>query len=171
MIQLTEVNKQLKSIGLSYKFFAKPEVRELTKILALDEVIKHCTFGFYQGGSALLVATQRRIILLDKRPFFLNLEIINYEMIKELDYAGRLLDATIRLNTGTDKKLHFRSFADGRLHLLRDYVLDQIALLMDANDKIIQESSVILSDDWQASALLPKKRIGKFGVNAYAQNI
>ncbi len=125
MVKYENVIEQLNALGLRFALFGRSETKELANVLNEGETIKHCVFGFYQGGSALLVATGNRLLLVDKRPFFLNLEDIRYEMINEVDYSGRLLDAAIHLHTG-NKQLKFRSFSDARLRQLCTYIQNQI---------------------------------------------
>lgn len=159
MITFDRVQKQLKSIGLVYSFFGKPETKELAMILNDDERIHHCSYGFYQGGSALLVATSRRLLLVDKRPFFVNIEDIRYEMINEVDFAGRLLDATVQLHTGS-KQLRFRSFADKRLRALCGFVQDQITRARQLEHMVedVRPAAV----EWRPYSLLSRRRIAKF---------
>ena len=159
MTNYDNVLKQLRALGLNYSFFGKPETRELAKILNADEVINHCTFGFYQGGSALLVATNMRLLLVDKRPFFVNLEDIRYEMINEVDFAGRLLDASVQLHTGS-KQLKFRSFADARLRKLCSFVQDQITRARQLEYMV--DTVRPAGSEWRPYSLLPRRRVSKY---------
>lgn len=159
MISFDEVQRQLKDLGLSYSLFGKPETRELANIMNEEEVIYHCTFGFYQGGSALLVATNARLLLVDKRPFFVNIEDIRYEMINEVDFAGRMLDASVQLHTGS-KQLKFRSFADARLRKLCSFIQDQITRARQLEHMV--ESVSPAASEWRPYSMLPRKRIAKY---------
>ena len=161
MVTYEEVMRQLRELGVRFPFFGKPETRELANILNSDERIYHCTFGFYQGGSALLVATSSRLLLIDKRPFFLNLEDIRYEMINEVDLAGRLLDAAVSLHTGS-KELKFRSFSDAHLRRLCSFIQDQITRARQLEHMVEQTRPA--ASEWRPySLLLPKRRVSKFG--------
>jgi hypothetical protein len=160
MITHSEVIEQLKILGLAFRFFGKAETKELANIMNEGERILHCCFGYYQGGSALLVATNTRMLLIDKRPFFLNLEDIRYEMINEVDFAGRLLDATVSLHTG-NKRLAFRSFADKRLRNMCHFVQDQITRARQLEHMV--EHLKPAASEWRPySLLLAKPRIQKF---------
>lgn len=159
MVDHGSVLQQLKQLGLRYRFFGVSETQELANVLNPHEQIYHCIFGFYQGGSALLVATNSRLLLVDKRPFFLNLEDIRYEMINEVDFAGRLLDAAVSLHTG-NKQLRFRSFADARLRSLCGFVQDQITRARQLEHMIEQTRPA--ATEWRPYSLLPKRRVGKF---------
>lgn len=159
MISYKLVQEQLSSLGLSYRIFGKPETRELANILNPGETIHFCSYGYYQGGSALLIATSNRLLLIDKRPFYLNLEDIRYEMINQVNFAGRLLDAVVHLHTG-NKQLRFRSFADSRLRALCNFVQDQITTARQFEK--VGSRAIPGASEWRPYTLLPKRKIGKF---------
>ena len=126
MVSSEEIIKQLSGMGLRFRFFGRREVRELSSIINQGEMIRHCVYGTYEGGTGLLVATDRRILLIDKRPFFLNIEDFRYEMLNDVYFAGRLLSASVSLHTGS-KELRFTSPADARLRHLYAFTQDQIS--------------------------------------------
>jgi hypothetical protein len=73
--------------------------------------------GQYEAGFAMLVATDFRVLLIDKKPKYLTLKDIRFDMITELDYANRLLDSTIRIYT-PNRELRFTAFNTARLRKL-----------------------------------------------------
>jgi hypothetical protein len=78
--------------------------------------------GIYEGGFALLVATNVRVILIDKKPLnFLTVEDLRFDMINEIDYSHRLVGAQISISTGP-KTLKFRSYNQARLRKLINHV-------------------------------------------------
>ncbi len=160
MVSHIEVLSQLKNLGLTFRVFGRAETKELANVLNEGETIYHCSFGYYQGGSALLVATNMRLLLVDKRPFFLNLEDIRYEMINEVDFAGRMLDAAVQLHTGS-KQLKFRSFADARLRKLCSFVQDQITRARQLEHMV--EELRPAGHEWRPYSLLPRRRVNKYG--------
>ncbi len=166
MVEYKFVVSQLNRLGLRFRFVGRAEVRELANIINPGEGIRHCAFGYYQGGSALLVATEHRLLLIDKRPFFLNLEDIRYEMINEVDFAARLLDATVHLHTG-NKKLTFRSFSDIKLRNLCEFVQNQITKARQL-DHMVQDKA-IQHPEWRPVSMISRSRIGKYGRGALDQ--
>lgn len=161
MVRLNEVMRQLQVLNLQFRFFGKSEVRELALVLNENEQIRHCLFGYYQGGSALLVATSNRLLLIDKRPFFLNLEDVRYEMITDVRFAGRLLDATVFLQT-SGKSLLFRSFSDKRLRELCSYIQDQITRARQLEHMLDETRPAGM--EWRPySFAIPRRRVSKFG--------
>lgn len=155
MVSHNNVLGQLNSIGLKFSFFGRSEVKELADILNEGEIIRHCTYGYYQGGSALLVATDGRLLLIDKKPFFLNLEDLRYEMINEVDFAGRFLDATVSLHTG-NRKLAFRSFTDARLRELCRFTQDQITRARQI--EYVQGETNNARGQWRPYSMVPTTR-------------
>jgi SAM-dependent methyltransferase len=125
MVQLTDLERQLKVIGANYKFFGRPEIRELAKILNKDEVVYEAVNGYYEGGFALLVLTDHRLLLIDRKPMFLTLEDIRFDMISEVDFNHRLLNAMSRIYT-PNKSLIFSSWNHGKLRKLVNHLQDQV---------------------------------------------
>lgn len=114
MVTLTQVEEQLKKIGCNFRFWGRPEIRELATILLQDEIIEGCVNGRYENGFALLTVTNHRLLLIDRKPMFLTLEDIRFDMITEMDYSARLLDSTVHIITPS-RKLSFSSWSQQRL--------------------------------------------------------
>lgn len=115
MITHDEVQKQLHAINAQQTFWGRGEIRELEHILVPGETITYCMRGRYEGGFATLCVTDMRIVLVDKKPLYLTLEDLRYDMVSEVDFSRRLVDSTITVCT-VNKELKFTSFKG---HLLR----------------------------------------------------
>lgn len=109
MVTLREVENQLKRIGASFRFWGRSEMLELRNILIPGEQIQACLNGRWEGGFAMLCATDQRILLIDKKPMYLALEDIRYDMVSEVDYNRRLLNSTVQICT-LNKTLTFMTF-------------------------------------------------------------
>ncbi len=125
MIHKHIVDQQLAEIGGVGRFLGRPELRELPKILFEGEIIRHLTIGRYEGGWATLCATDRRVLLIDKKPFYLTLEDIRYDMVSDVQYNHRLIDATIRLGT-VHKTVSFLGYNHEKLRAFTNYVQEQV---------------------------------------------
>jgi hypothetical protein len=122
MVSEESVRAQLKDIDFKQHGWGKAEVNELPHILLEDEKIYECVNGTYEGGFALLVATDVRLLLVDKKPFnYLTVEDLRFDMINEIDYSHRLFGAYIGISTGS-KNLKFRSYNQPRLRKLISHV-------------------------------------------------
>jgi hypothetical protein len=125
MVSAKEIDRQLKNIGVSFWFLGNAELRELRQILVEGEVIEHCIVGRYEGGFAVLCTTNLRLLLVDKKPFYLTLEDVRYDMIVEVDFAHRLLDASIRVCT-PNKTLNFMSRKKHELRLMTAFIQNRV---------------------------------------------
>ncbi len=128
MVPLTHVEEQLKRIVCNFRFWGRAEIKELAHILLPDEVIAACTNGRYEGGFALLVVTNLRLLLVDRKPMFLMLEDLRFDMIVELDFSTRLLNAMLKVVTPA-RTLTFNAWNGQRLRAILDYTQERIAEL------------------------------------------
>lgn len=122
MVSEKSIHKQLKRLGFKRHGWGKGEIDELPHVILPDEEIYEMVNGLYEGGFALLVATDVRVLLIDKKPLnFLTVEDLRFEMINELDYSHRLFGAEISITSGS-KNLRFRSYNQQRLRKLISHV-------------------------------------------------
>ena len=122
MVTKESIEQQLKNIHFNTFGWGRTEVRELPHIILPDEDIFEVVNGIYEGGFALLVATNIRVLLVDKKPMnYLTVEDLRFDMINEIDYSHRLLGARISISTGS-KNLRFTSFNQPRLRKLINHV-------------------------------------------------
>jgi len=125
MISMQQVEKQLKHVGCNFKLWGRAEIRELSNILMAEETIAQATNGSYEGGFAMLVVTNYRVLLVDRKPMLLTIEDIRYDMISEVDYHNRLLGATVRIFTPM-RNLVFNSWSGLRLRKCVNYVQQRV---------------------------------------------
>lgn len=125
MIKLIHIEEQLKRIGCNFRFWGRPEIRELPNILMEDEVIAGCANGRYEGGFALLCVTNHRLLLIDRKPIFLTMEDIRFDMISEIDFAARLLDSTVHIQT-PNRKLVFTGWNHHRMRKILNYTQQRV---------------------------------------------
>jgi hypothetical protein len=116
---------RLKEIGCNFRVFARPELKELANVLLAHEVVEHCVIGTYEGGFALLVATDQRVLLIDKKPLYLTLEDTRYDMITEVDYNHLLVNANMSIRT-PNKSLRFVAYNQARLRKLFHFVQTRV---------------------------------------------
>jgi len=122
MVSAESVFEQLKRIHVNTNSWGRTEILELPAILLPEEEIYECVNGFYDAGFALLVATNVRVLLIDRKPLnYLTVEDLRFDMINELDYSHRLIGAQISISAGA-KTLIFRSYNKNRLRKLLNHV-------------------------------------------------
>lgn len=127
MVSLKSVEQQLKEINFNSRSWGRTEISELPNILLDDEKIFECANGIYEGGFALLVATNIRLLLVDKKPMnYLTVEDLRFDLINQIDYSHRLLGARINVSAG-NKSLKFTSYNQRRLRKLINHIQHRMA--------------------------------------------
>lgn len=122
MVSAESVREQLKKLHINTESWGRSEYRELPGILLPDEEIYECVNGMYEAGFALLVATNVRVLLIDRKPLnYLTVEDLRFDMINEIDYSHRLIGAQIDISAGSHD-LVFRSYNKNRLRKLINHV-------------------------------------------------
>lgn len=101
-----ELKRTIKSIGPDPEAYKRKEIKELPNLLQEDEEIKGAVSGTPeidgegQGGQYLLVATDRRILFIDKGMLFgLTVKDIPYGKISSVQYKKGLLLGQIEIVT------------------------------------------------------------------------
>lgn len=128
MVTKKRIEGQLKRLGVTVRVWGAAECDELCHILTDHEEITAYVHGWYESGFATLVATSERLLLVDKKLFNLTIEDVRYDMIAEVDYNARLMDATVRINT-LNKVLRFTSMKHRHLRHLTTYVQHRVMQL------------------------------------------
>lgn len=122
MVDMTYVESQLRKIGFGTGYINRAEIKELENILLVEEEIYECVNGYYEGGVALLVATDVRVLLIDKKPMgFLNVDDVRFDMISDIDYSHRFIGSKLTLNSGMSS-LCFNSYNQERLRKLVGHI-------------------------------------------------
>lgn len=95
------VRADLRLVGLRVFGLLSSESRYLPNIIHDDEQIGGAIFGRSEGTGMILVATDNRLILLDKRPQFVNEDEIGYEAIRGISYSHAGPTSTVTLHGHT----------------------------------------------------------------------
>jgi general stress protein 26 len=80
---IARIRKELKEVGMTFYGFMKLETDHLPELIHSDEHIKGVVYGRLEGklDSIMLVATDKRILFVDYKPFFKNSDEITYEVV------------------------------------------------------------------------------------------
>lgn len=140
MKSLGDIELTLSRLGVRNQFFGRAEIKELRHILTDDEVITNAVNGRYENGFCLMVATDRRLLLIDKKMWFLSIEDVRFDMITELDYCARLLDATLSVRT-INKIMRVTSFKPKLLREMTTYLQARVMELRHMQAQPQQEQS------------------------------
>lgn len=141
-----------------FRIFGRAEMKELPKLLAEDEEVVGAVYGFYQGGSGVLVVTDKRVILIDKQPLYVNLEALAYAYITKVEFSVHTMQGTLKVCAGSHG-LHFRSLSDARLKQLFYYIRARAEVENSHFAKLIEQSQ---SATARSTVLIPRRRATKF---------
>jgi nitroimidazol reductase NimA-like FMN-containing flavoprotein (pyridoxamine 5'-phosphate oxidase superfamily) len=96
---------ELKAVGMTAYGTMKMETDRLPSIIHPDEHIGGVVYGRTTGekiGSAMLIATDKRIIFLDVKPFFVTFDEVSYDVVAGIQdtnagpFAGIILHTRVR---------------------------------------------------------------------------
>jgi len=134
------------------------EVKELPKILWPDELPLKVVRGSYENGTGLLVATDRRLLFINKGMVSLKVEDFGYDKITSLQYKTGMMFGEIDVlasgNRATFKnieKAHVRDFAD--------WVRARISAPKAAGPSVVVQAGASASDELMKMAELHKAGI------------
>lgn len=126
MVHISVIQSQLTQLGIKLSRWFTPELKELQQIMMDNEKIIAAAPGRYFSGFALLIATDQRMLLIDKRTFFMTVEDTRYDMISEIDFSSHIYDVTVHIFT-LNKQHNFTSIRYKRqLRDLCSYVQQRV---------------------------------------------
>lgn len=125
MVTRQEIERQLNAIHAKFTWWGRGEAKELEHIIEPGETIMYCLNGRYDGGFAMLCVTDRRALLIDKKPLYLSIEDIRYDMISEVAFDGRLVDSTMKIFSSS-KQIRFTSLKGDKLRKATSYLQRRI---------------------------------------------
>lgn len=76
-----------------------PESSELIRVINPEEHIGGVVYGVYSGGLAWLIATDERVIFLDRKPFFRTLDELTYDVVAGVTITRAGLFSSVTLHT------------------------------------------------------------------------
>lgn len=97
--KIKRARRELLDAGVTLYGLIKSESRYLPKILHDNEHIEAVIYGQHQASSAMMVATDERIIYLDKKPMTALFDEVSYEVVSGIQFDIHLLFATVVLHT------------------------------------------------------------------------
>lgn len=93
------VRRDLRRLGVSRFGMSSMEAKHLPRIIHPTEQLGGVVYGFHQDGYVMLVATDRRIIFLDKKPLFINEDEISYFVVSGISFSNVGWGSTVTLHT------------------------------------------------------------------------
>lgn len=98
-IRIKRTRQEMLDAGVTVYGLMKSESRYLPKILHPNEHIEAVIYGQHNSSSAMLIATDERIIYLDKKPMAEMFDEVSYEVISGIEFDIHTFFATVVLHT------------------------------------------------------------------------
>ena len=125
MVSMSNIKNQLRAAGFRNKFWGWSAIQQLPAILDDDERIMRVASGMYEGGHAIILATNRRLLFMDKKPISFVVEDIPYDMVAEVQFRLNPFDATLTIYCHS-KKIHIKSLSHARVRMFALHVEGQV---------------------------------------------
>lgn len=103
--RLQEIRDQLGSLDGVATLLGRREINDLPNILWDDEQVRGALQGLYGGGQGLLIATDRRMMFVDKKLIGnrVKVEDFPYDSISSIQYELKMLFATVTIFASGNK--------------------------------------------------------------------
>lgn len=93
------IKKQLKSLGVSRSALSTSEARHLPKVIHPGEDIYGVVYGLSKDGFVMILVTDKRILFIDKKPFFVNEDEITFDVVSGIRHGHAGIGSTVTLHT------------------------------------------------------------------------
>lgn len=107
-LRADRIAAELKAVGAGNLALHTPEGRALLQVIHEDEHIGGIVYGRYSEGLAWLIATDKRVIFMDKKPLFATTDEITYDIVTgtKMSRAGFFTSVTLHTRV-TDYSIRF----------------------------------------------------------------
>ena len=103
MADATSVNNAIRNLGGTERFLGRGEIKALPSILWEDELPEKIIQGSYNNGSGILVATNKRLVFVDKGLMSLKVEDFPCDKISSIQYSTGMLMGGIEIYASGNK--------------------------------------------------------------------
>ncbi len=127
MATLADVRFQMRMLGYGGFLLSRGEVRELPSLLREGEKIEQAIYGGYEGGFGMMVATNHRLMFIDRRFFHKHISEIPYPAISAVELDTNAIRGSVTIFArGSAISLHgisnkharnFFNFIDGKIDI------------------------------------------------------
>ena len=151
MPTLEEIKSQISDFSNVKDVWTKKEIKCLPDIIWQDEVIQSATSGVYNHGIGVLVATNKRLIFIDKGLISLKVENFLYDQISSIEYKTGLLSGEIIIYAANNKakidSIIPKSSAKDMAEFIRAYTQKQKGGY-GIQKAALEERGTAKSEDW-----------------------
>lgn len=93
------IRSELRKAGVTPWGLLLSESRYLPQVIHPDEHIGGVVYGRHEAGTVMLIATDRRVIFLDKKPLFINEDDLTYDVVSGVSFGHAGIGSTVALHT------------------------------------------------------------------------
>lgn len=93
------IREELKALGVTDYGLWKLSSRYLFHVIHANEEIGGIVYGHSLTGSSMLIATDQRVVFLDKKPFFFNEDEVRYDLVGGVSFSHVGAASTVTLHT------------------------------------------------------------------------
>ncbi len=163
MPTLIEIQSQIKNLGGFETFLGRKEIKELPSILWEDERVENIIQGTYNNGNGILVATNRRLVFVDKGLLFgLKVEDFPYDKISSIQYETGILFGKLTIFTSGNKAI-IDNVLKAKVRVFGDSVRAKISAPKETstpiNQPIISHNPLDVADQLEKLAKLKSQGI------------
>lgn len=115
------IDDALNKISGAGKFLTKREIKELPSVLWDGELPMHLVDGRYNKGYGILVATDRRLVFMDKGLFSLKVEDFPYDRILSVEAKTGMVMGQLTIHTAAGKE-EIQQVTKERVHPLAEWI-------------------------------------------------
>lgn len=95
--KVKQLKHQLKKVGVSWVGLQLSETKHLAGILQEGEKINGAVYGHNEIGFVMLAATNKRLMFIDKKPLFSNIDEITYDVVSGVSLSRAWPFSTLTL--------------------------------------------------------------------------
>jgi hypothetical protein len=141
-----QITHQLMEAGVTAYGLLKSESRYLPYVINENEHVKAAIYGQHHSNSAMLVATNERLVYLDKKPMSETVDEITYDVVSGVKVDVNIFFSTVILHTAV---------ANYDLHYVNTQCAEKFA-------QYIEKQRMRVLDEASMKAQVSSKRIEKF---------
>lgn len=162
MPTLNEIQAQIKNLGGFETFLGRKEIKELPSILQEDEKVENIIQGTYNNGNGILVATNRRLVFVDKGFLFgLKVEDFPYDKISSIQYETGILMGKLTIFTSGNKAI-IDNVIKAKVRVFGDSVRAKISApkeVVSQSNPVIVNQPIDIADQLERLAKLKEQGI------------
>jgi Bacterial PH domain/Short C-terminal domain len=123
--RLEEIKEQIGHLDNASRLLGRREIRELPNILWEDEEIEKLVQGTYGNSTGILVATNKRLVFVDKGIAKLRVEDFPYDKLTSIQYQTGLVMGTVTI-FASGNRAEIKNVAKDQCRGFADYVRARI---------------------------------------------